>query len=1210
MVELTGDTLGELHQELNFKAAEIFKNNANFDDIKSLEEKSDVDQLFKIEVASKYKNMDYMLKILKGGDSLYISRALKCVWMYDDEYSHIINPEYLHSEVFHHMSLKMKTKMINSIAFHIRNPDRAAVFSLYCKNKRMKQQALKFFIFTSESFKMDLINEDCYYLSKHGYPELFIGNSFALAEAFISTDHYIIQKERFVNDLSYLYNVDENKYLDFVEKHVDPEHAFVLFGCRLSKSVITKHKDRVLLNPVLYVKKIKRHILLRYINIEDAKLFIIRLFPRHAGTFWNHNYYNHLSYLFKFIPRNETYQLLKKAFNLAYGDVPFEMQYKFYYHEYYHFMTQDEKESWALAHLKENKEILGSNNDYIWYKFVSFGHAFQPIKKLIMITPDTDLRNKMIMVLVDTVRNKNDLEALIKYYHNRHNNENIDTKKIFLSAIIEKNNVFELDEACWDVFNKLLYSIEVYTVGFGGVNSYRLICVLYNIIHKIEMHSILITYIDSYMDVSQLKRYSNKLKPKEWDSVYDYLIPYYLKKFKYSIKWDQHHTIENKNTYARYLIKLYECFNKTKEDIPNDVLLFVKSNYSSLKYEKFIQDPVQEVEKIRTTEIETKITPYRLETITEGCLMRLLKKDKQTIMELMPEIQSCIGKREFRLTTFLRKISVYFPLGLADAFLSLFEDCLCESSENYDEWQITKSAIYGIFCLGDVNSMQRLLTENVPEEPKIDHSKIDRKLLVIQEAVCRFACYSRLPVPQEAILSYIKGDYVHFCLPMFNRYLSNLPLPLCLKFIESILNAPLSVQKHGIRLAFKAFSAENLKRLISDVWSRTKNVSLRMLIYKALFDKIINSDESIQDDLFEVIKSFTLTLHDEDQQDVFNLLVSHEMPERFKGDYLQAAWESVKKLRDDKTKNIAIRINVIKDIEIHIEEMDRDYVKRELIDVHTHNMFHFRGIRDNPTEIMTSYNNCLWNVAAKYIVASKNETEIEKSLELLQFILQELHKHWDYFYRQTYTVLRHSYDFVQKLKEKTELNSYKYSKYNVLIFERVLQCLVELTPQSEIYMLTIDLKLYIIAKRIIVNNKVDEVLAEDRKRVSEQVTKELVSFFDDLKTNNILLSTFYNSFLEVVSETFIKMSMVLKTTGNLLLAMVANELIKLKETDNTLLALSLMPLNLSTNYANEIAEFKSIGSNIIKEVKDIKNFEIQSLYYNKFIVNGFQRRFE
>ncbi|XP_047519196.1 uncharacterized protein LOC125059053 [Pieris napi] len=1208
MIELTASSLGQRQRELNFKVAETVKKKICFDDIKSTEKNSDVDKLFKIDVASEYRNIAYIIEILKCGDSLLISRALNCDWIFNDEYSHFMNPDYLHNEVFPLMSIKMKTKLLNKLAYHLRKETRNEVFSNYCKNMKMKSLALKFFLFTSEAFKLNLIKEDCYYLSKHGYPPLFIGNSFALAEGYLTTEHYIFQKERFIDKLAYMYHVDENKYLDLLEKHVMPEHAFVPMGCRLSKYIMTKHKDRVLRLPLLYVNKVKRNILLRHSTTVDVKIYIPTLLPT-LKRFWEYNFYAHNRDLFNFIPSDETYKFLKKIFHKRYGDVPFEMNYRFYYHEYHDFLTQEEKEQWALKHIEEAKEILGTNNDYIWYKFVNFTQAFPNIKKYILITPDTGMRNKMIMVLIDTIRTKEDLETLINYYYKRHNNENVNHKRDFLEGIIiETSFIFQCDEPTWNVFNKILCSIETATPGCNFCYLYKFYFAIHNIIRGIEMDSTLMDYIDESMDMNCLKCNLDDLNTDEQKSVYEYFYDYYYKKFKYSIKWDHDETRRSRNKYALYLKNLLQCFDKTKEYLPKEVLCFMNSTYCHFRYDDFLKDKKDE-DKQKKSEKDPESPEYRLETLTDDCLLRLLKKDEEikTIVELRPEIKSCFEQRTFGIRKFLKKLKIYYSQDLGSLFLEFFESCLANIQQlernDFDDRKLIQNSVYAIFSIGNEENMLKLLLENVPKESKIDHSTIDKKLIAIQEAICRYACYARLPVPVSTILPYIKGDYVHFCLPMFNRYLANLTMPLCHEFIESILDAPLSVQKHGIRLAFTAFSAENLKNLLLNVWKNTKNVSLRMIIYKSLFDKIIKSNEDTQNELYDVIRELNLTLYDEDQKEVFDLLVSYEMPKRFKGDYLESAWISVKQL-PNKTKNMTIKIKLLNDIEKHMDCMNREFVLKEIED-HIKIMLIEKGIEKTFTDVESSCNDCLWNVAARYIVASETLDDSSKSLQLLEIILRESYKQWSLISNNPYVVNKNSFIIIDNVKERSELSAYKFSKYNIQIFETILSCVLDLTPEREIYMTIMDLRILIISKKVITQENEDP----DINRASKYVTKELVLFMNDLKNNNNCFTIFYNSIVTVITQTLLKMSSLLRINGHLLLAFVCKELLCMGGTDNTLLALSVMPLNISTTFDDERAEFKKLCLDFTKKVKDINLFEIQSFYYNKFVLDNFEKRF-
>ncbi|XP_045488218.1 uncharacterized protein LOC123689982 [Pieris rapae] len=722
------------------------------------------------------------------------------------------------------------------------------------------------------------------------------------------------------------------------------------------------------------------------------------------------------------------------------------------------------------------------------------------------------------------------------------------------------------------------------------------------------MDSTLMDYIDKSMDMHRLKINLVSLNTEEQRCVYEYLFDYYFKKFKCSIKWDGDETSETRNEYALLLKNLLQCFEKTKENLPKEALTFMNSTYCHFLCDDFLKDKKDEEKK---SEKDTE-SPYRLETLSDNCLLRLLKKDEgiTTIVDLRPEIYSCIEKRTFNIRKFLKKLKIYYSKDLRNIFLEFFESCLANMQQlarnddyDLDDRKLIQNSVYAIFNIGNEENMLRLLLENIPKEPMIDHSTIDKKLLAIQEAICRYACYARLPVPISTILPYIKGDYVHFCLPMFNRYLANLPMPLCHEFIESILDAPLSVQKHGIHLAFTAFSADNLKNRLLNVWKNTKNVSLRMIIYKCLFNKIIESNEDTQNKLYDVIRELNLSLYDEDQPQVFDLLVSYKMPERFKGDYLESAWISVKQL-PNKKKNMKIKNKLLSGIEQHMDCMNREFVLKEIED-HIKIMLLEKGIEKKYTDLENSCNKCLWNVAARYIVASKNDVDSLKSLHLLEIILRESYKQWSLVSNNPYDIIKNSFNIIGKVRDRSELSEYKFSKYNVTIFETILSCVLDLTSEREIYMTIMELRILIISKKVLTQESEDP----DLNRVSKYVTKELVLLMNDLKNNNNCFAIFYNSIVGVVTQIFDKMSSLLRINGYLLLAYVSNELLMMGGTDNTLLALSLMPVKIYTTIDNERAEFKKLCLDFTKKVKDIHLLEIQSFYYDKFVFNDFEKIF-
>ncbi|CAK1547693.1 unnamed protein product [Leptosia nina] len=1177
MVELNGENLGKAHQELHIKVQELVENETKLEDIND-NENSYIDKILKIRVASKLKNIYYILEVMKCGDSLCISHALMCEWIYDDAFSNIINPDYLHHDVFPLMSLKMKNKMLNKIAANVRNETRAAAFFTYCKSLRIEPVAQKFLYFTSDSFKSNLI-ENKYQLNNiDSNLKYLIGNSIDLAVLFISQIEFDTAKEDYLMQLAYLYTVDAEKYLNLFEKNIKTNRG-KRFGGRMSKSILTNHKTRVLNLPSLYIHKLNKYMLVRHSTSEDAKKYIASLLPTDLEKFWKNDFYGAYSYIFNMIPKSEAFKFFKNSFKALYGDKPFEKTCEFYHFRYYELFCEEDKEKWALQQIEDSAELLGTNKDYIWFKFVNFDQALVAIKKYILVTADEDDRNEMAMVLIKSCKNQKDLQKLFEYYYERFVNESGHHKENFIDQVVENHNIFQFDEQCWTAFNKILYSLQVYTPGFFGKNKYRTFCIIYNIIHKNEMHTALTHFMDSeIMPLRWIQRHSKNLTKEQVDDIYQYLFDYYVKQFHATEGKKSKELKEKRIDSASRLLHLLENFNKKIDDIPEVILNFVEENIKNFKHMDLLKD----------------------KRVTEASLMRLLKKDKNLVITKLPEVMIDSNYDQIKLTTLLKKVKVYFPNDIAIEILKFFDEHIKKSKEN--DWNM-RTAVYAVFILGNEVYKKQLLAKYSPTEPKIDHSKIDRNLLGIQEAICRFACYSFPPVPLNAIMPYITGDYVHFCLPMFNMYLSNLPLPLSIKFITAILEAPISIQKHGIRMAFKAFTTENLKLLITDVWRKTKNVSLRQVMYKALVTKIDQSNEITQDELFDTLNMFTSTLHTDDQDGVFSLITSKQIPDRFRGKLLETTWMSVKNLSHKKSKNILIKIRIVRKIEQYIKLVDRAFCKKEIVQLHIDNMLVKKQIQDSFTVYEDDLFKEMWSLTSMFLISCKDESDLNESLTLIDVVYKETFDQWSYVSKDNiYVVMRFCFDFINNIKEKSFEESQMDNVYIIPILEHITKLLEEFPLAHKIYVPFFKVKFYTNIRKIM------EKTLTDAEHTSKFVVNSLVKLIEDLKTKDKLAESLLDTLSDIVSNILRDMALLLKQNADILIAYVCIDLLE-NSFFNILLSIATMPLD---PYYSEtdITLFRELQTRFIKKINNINNFDIQSYYFNKFVANDFRKRVE
>ncbi|XP_031767122.2 uncharacterized protein LOC116413257 [Galleria mellonella] len=1201
MIDIVGNNLGEKHRYLNAQVLAAKLNNTDFDDAVAKEETCDTDKLFKIDLASEHKNINYIVNILKCGDSLYITRGLKSVWIFDDKYSNIVNPDNLQQNIFPFMSLKMKKKFLTTTAINLQCKNRAAAFYTYCINIKLTNIAAKFLILTSDDFKLGVIQKEEPFHSitnRSGddkYIKHFIGNSFELARAYLESIKDFL-RDPVIYTLRYLYSISQSEYLDLLEKYDSGRSRTCRFGLRISKSIMQKHKDRVSNNIKIYINVVNKNILTKYINENDCRLYLKFLLPDSTEKFWKMNYCKCYKFIIDFLPNEERFETVKVLFKEKYNE-EFETKVDFYQLHYYKLMTPAEQNAWALYQISNNREILGNDNEYLWYRFIDFKNAFIEIKKYVMITTDTSSRLDILKVLIESAKNQDDLKKLFTYFYDRHVNELNRIKESFLTEVIVKHNIFEFDDECWTAFDKVLYSMNIYNITtVANCRSLLFLATLmYHILKKKELHDAIKKYLNDmrwYRVWRDMEILYTKLNFSQQETIYEYLLQWYTKKVQsMEEQADDEKVRSSIRHYIEIILNMLIHHKKTKEQCPDVVSKFVY-----LDWDYYKSNPIFYEKRENFTD--------------DNALVRQLKKDARVVGERLDEIKNEIlkSKRDYRINQFLRKVKIYFSHDLAKDYLLLLLDIL-KSTDTLNMFTV-RDTLYGIMQLADQQTLNDLLLKYAPTEPKIDHDKVNSHLLNIQIGICRFACFACPPVSLSNIRMYIKGDYVQFCLPMFNYYANNLPLPLCLKFIESLLDGPVSVHKHGLRLAFSCFNEEQLKSLIIGVWKRRKNVSVRLVAYNALFNHIINGVESEQMVLFPVLKSCTLDLKEDDQNDIYRLINSNRLPDVFLSEYIECAWQAVDKLSFDKTTNLDRKENVVRNMINSINLLKIDFVK-SIIEKHINDMLCEGGIRTKYKENVSSLHMEIWKLTASYIIYFADQ-QLQKNSDMASLIIKKCIESWHFVQDETYTIRQFCSQFIGFLIERRHDN--KSYECVVPIFEVIIKHLQDSLSVFEIYLMVWDLQLSIAEITIVHAGKNEyntKETAEDKAFVMKQTILNFAYNVENQIKDRVLNRMYFSCFNNEIKDK------VISTLGTIKICLDYNDESEIEVTDlRVIFAMGLLQNDMFETYLlaayilpnTSVRHWSDDYEHVINKIRAFDSLEIKSYLYKKLINSDFKRR--
>ncbi|CAG4987421.1 unnamed protein product [Colias eurytheme] len=170
-----GETLGDKHKYFNRLVHNAIKENPK-QELEDIDyNKLDVINLYKIEIACRTRNVEYILKVFKCQDIFYVSRAIKhSTWLIrDKKYAHLINPDYLHTYLLPFMLTEAGNKLMLSVRLNLKDPKRYEDFFEYLKHTDL---ALKFLPYCSSEFFISKLKNLIYLIPDHMLVKLFSHN--------------------------------------------------------------------------------------------------------------------------------------------------------------------------------------------------------------------------------------------------------------------------------------------------------------------------------------------------------------------------------------------------------------------------------------------------------------------------------------------------------------------------------------------------------------------------------------------------------------------------------------------------------------------------------------------------------------------------------------------------------------------------------------------------------------------------------------------------------------------------------------------------------------------------------------------------------------------------------------------------------------------------------------------------------------------------
>ncbi|XP_022831701.1 uncharacterized protein LOC111360097 isoform X4 [Spodoptera litura] len=832
---LEGDALGEKRRHFNKLVADAVASK-HYELTPTSDTDSDIDNLLKIEIACKARNVDYVIEVMKSKDMLYAATAIKkSTWLITDpQYANIINPEYLHTQLKPYMTNKAFNKLMLHIRLNLKDESRVQIFYEYCKDtdtayhwlqncsmpyienviknerlvpkwlfKRLCKRSSHFFAYNT---RVEL------YPHERGQLVLFMLKS--------HTDDVL--------------NILEDKTVTYVPELGKKRTEFLLKTC----------PHRIFDNIKKYNTSLDTSVLIKHINKDEIGTFL----HKHANEL---GYYWETEKLNEFIRKmdeEERVEFIRKSF-IDRTDMIFK---------------KDE--------MKWFDDVR--THSYEWYEFFPFDMAFTKIKNVIQKQTSPSERCAMLSVLVKSAKHNSDhIKTLVTYVFEKHINVPFKFKIKFINNLLSNVSTHEFDEATWNILNQIFHSMDVYSETENDVQ----LCLESIIMRKVLNDEPVPEVIEKKCTFKSFKNVVKTLNEEQKRKLFTYVFDSLLEKVKHKTYEKESDFEKTVNTLQNMFILLKD-WDKTLTDFPI-VIEKIKELIKAKEENNWTTDMacLYNVNKSwRKYMFEESLS---LSLCEETCL-NALKHKPQLLTRHDKQIHRLRTNDTVSLRRVLAKLRVYWPDSLARHWKEAY-------LQNLNEPTGQKSVIKGLFVLLTANQVVELSKKYVPIDYSINWGDTDQLDIIMRKNIAKHLYMARPLVPLDTVLWYAKGDYLQYSVPSLNAMIRNLDVVESEKYLPKLLNAPVSLQKFGLHLAFWKFKPSELKSIFSKVWQSSNNASIRGVIFEHTYNQMCTvRNETTEKDLWQLLIMFIDSLSLEESTGIHKKLSDvARVPISIRGDY-------------------------------------------------------------------------------------------------------------------------------------------------------------------------------------------------------------------------------------------------------------------------------------------------------------------------------------
>ncbi|XP_039752621.1 uncharacterized protein LOC120628359 [Pararge aegeria] len=1049
-LSVDGDTLGQKHQNYNKIVNEAIKNNPTPQITALNYEESDLDNLYKIDIACNRRNVEYILEVLKSEDMLYVSRAIKqSTWLItDQQYASIINPEYLYNSLSPQMTTKAFNKLVLHIRLNLEDENRVEAFFNYSKKEDL-QKAFKWLPGCSNLFIEDIIQKHADDIPERIFKRLYEKSITFVKLTLRSLKLQYLRRDK-ISPAVFLVKRNVEMFLDIIE--VSDVDCLPRFSPKITKKVMESSPERIMKNLEKYVSVLDISTFAKFIKNEEAKDFILSHIQNKKMRFW-------------FIHKN-----LKHFLNRLPSEERFDFIKKYFIEKFHH--DNVEAETWRDVVVQCSPPFRGKEsslkNIYSWYIYAPFDRAFEELKQLIRKESSPSDRILVFSVMLTCAgSDKQSVCKLLKYYREHHINEPFKYKIQFVNKLLTKTDTHRYDNETWGYLNDLFNSMEVYSKSDKNVQ----LCVKAIISHHVVNGKNIPEIIENKYEFENLDG-KIKFNVEEREKIFDFLYNYLILKMKNDFNTDKE--FDETVDYVVKVLNLLKDWNKELKDYPC-ILQKIKDLINAKKKKSWNRD-LSEIYNVQKSWRKLLLAESILLNPTEDSCINALKHSPKLFEIYRDEIKQLWIYKNNHIERFLKKIRIYWYQSLAESFKTTF-------LENVEERSIQShvALIKGICTLLPPKELLDFIKKYVPKESKIDWSQPDELELNLWKGIGKGMHLARPHPPLAVVLLYAKGDYLQYVLPSLNAILHNISANNIAENLPKLINSPVALQQHSIQAAFSKLKHEKLQGIFSDIWKSSTNSTIRTVIFCHTYKMLsTETNESDIKEIWDLLSIFIENLTFNENKKIYLTLSKVEkVPLSVRTEFWMKSYDFLKKLPAS-----ANCTSLINDLCSQMNDI------METLDVGFMAKICFENFDIKFTTVQYDYS---YQVSL-YLLSTKTEAaQMERYEKILLPILEKAIAGWDKQHKNVYHARNNLSDIFASISREFEnVVLKKQMIFPISMYTSALNKLQNNLPTIESYMLLTNIKLSLGYIQILHDQKANTGSAESFD-INRDVGKDLRS---------------------------------------------------------------------------------------------------------------------